>query len=184
MSPDCYSCITGISSYNSQFTLVYFLHTEKRVKTDLPFVFIMAFTTSPLYRWERFFIYVYFSKLGIFKHALRTMKQWVLFICQAWLHALHPIIIRSKLDTLDPLVSNPPWCDLKPCKIQPFAKFHFTLAYDVVIGERFRKSFSFLVLKESARECFKDSEERACIIHVLSYNQGMTGSQPSPKVPV
>ena len=153
VSPDCYSCITGISSYNSQLTLlVYFLHTEKGVKTHLPFVFIMAFTTSPLYRWERFFIYVYFSKLGTFKHALGTMKQCVLFICLAWSHALHQIFKSSKLDTLDTLVLNPPSGNLKPCKIHPFSKFHFTLPYDVVIGERFWKSRPGSVLKILKKE--------------------------------
>ena len=43
VSPDCFSFITDISSYNSQLTLVYMLHNEKQGKTVIPFVFIMAF---------------------------------------------------------------------------------------------------------------------------------------------
>ena len=38
--------MTGISSYNSQLTPVYLLHTEKRGKPVWLFVFNMAFPTS------------------------------------------------------------------------------------------------------------------------------------------
>ena len=48
MSGDCYSFMTGISSYISQLTPVCLLHTEKRHKTILPFVSNLAFSTSPL----------------------------------------------------------------------------------------------------------------------------------------
>ena len=37
VSPDCYSFITGISSFNSQLTLVYILNTGKRGKRVLPY---------------------------------------------------------------------------------------------------------------------------------------------------
>ena len=47
VSSDCSSFMTGISSYNSQLTLVYLLYTEKRGHTLLPYVFIIAFPTSP-----------------------------------------------------------------------------------------------------------------------------------------
>ena len=47
VSSDCYSFMIGISSYNSQLTPVYFLHTEKRVQPVLPNVFFMVFPTSP-----------------------------------------------------------------------------------------------------------------------------------------
>ena len=47
MSDCCYSLMTGISSYNSQFTPVYLLHTEKRGKPVLLLVFNMAFPASP-----------------------------------------------------------------------------------------------------------------------------------------
>ena len=46
---DCYSFMTGISSYNSQLTPAYLLHTEKRGQAALPYVFIMAFPTSPIF---------------------------------------------------------------------------------------------------------------------------------------
>ena len=47
MSDDCYSFMTGLSSYNSQLTHVYMLHTEKKGKPVLLFLFNMAFPTSP-----------------------------------------------------------------------------------------------------------------------------------------
>ena len=48
MSGDCYSFITGISSYSSQLPLVYLLDTEKGAKAILPFVPNMAFPMPPL----------------------------------------------------------------------------------------------------------------------------------------
>ena len=48
VSDDCYSFMTGISSYSIQLTPVCLLHTRKRAKTIFPFVLNMAFSTSPL----------------------------------------------------------------------------------------------------------------------------------------
>ena len=42
-----YTGWTDISKYNSQLTPVYLLHIEKRGQEVLPYVFIMAFLTSP-----------------------------------------------------------------------------------------------------------------------------------------
>jgi hypothetical protein len=43
--PDCYSFMTGISSYNGQLTHVYLLRKEKTRKIVLSFVFNMVFPT-------------------------------------------------------------------------------------------------------------------------------------------
>ena len=47
VSYDCYSFMTGMSSYNSHLTPVNLLHTEKRGEAVLPYVFVMAFPPSP-----------------------------------------------------------------------------------------------------------------------------------------
>ena len=46
--------MTGISSYDSQLTPVYLLHTENRGQVVLPHVFIMPFPTSP-FSWGHHF---------------------------------------------------------------------------------------------------------------------------------
>ena len=48
VSPDCYSFMKSLSSYNSQLTPGYLLHTEKGGKIVWPLVFNMELPTSPL----------------------------------------------------------------------------------------------------------------------------------------